>query len=413
MSDDAVHAQYEALPYPERNPADEKDRLIIGSPSHLLELNHYVFGGRRDFSKPFRALVAGGGTGDAAIMLAQQLADFGAAGEVVYTDISSASREVAETRAMVRGLQNLSFQSLPIEELAVDGIGRFDYIDCCGVLHHLADPAAGLKSLTQLLADEGGMGLMLYGELGRTGVYHVQEMLRLLDGGENHGDRLAMARRLLSTLPETNWFQRNAGVRDHFEGGAAGLYDLLLHPRDRAYLVPEVVELLDGAGLSLTGLIEPASYDPASYTKDAELLARCGDLAPIERAAFAELLAGNIRTHVFYAVPTKAAADAVTQVTMEAVPVFHNLEGAAFAGAFRPGTAMTADLDGLKISRALPGLSGEFAARIDGQTSIGDITKAVGDQRGAMTADQIWNEFNQFYSALNALGRLFLIDPHR
>ena len=74
---DPVQAQYEAFPYPLRDPADEKRRLIDGSPSNLKEIDHYVFAGRRDFARPFRALVAGGGTGDGLIMLAQQLADRG------------------------------------------------------------------------------------------------------------------------------------------------------------------------------------------------------------------------------------------------------------------------------------------------------------------------------------------------
>ena len=59
--DRLVQSQYEAYPYPERTPADEKTRLVTGSPSNLAELNHYVFGGRRDLTKPFSALVAGGG----------------------------------------------------------------------------------------------------------------------------------------------------------------------------------------------------------------------------------------------------------------------------------------------------------------------------------------------------------------
>ena len=48
----------------------------------------------------------GGGTGDAAIMLAQQLTDQAetGAGEVVYLDISTAARQVAEARAAARGL---------------------------------------------------------------------------------------------------------------------------------------------------------------------------------------------------------------------------------------------------------------------------------------------------------------------
>ena len=70
-----VRDQYEAYPYPARDPKDERTRLIAGSPSNLAEIDHYVFAGRGDFAKPFRALIAGGGTGDAAIMLAQQLGD--------------------------------------------------------------------------------------------------------------------------------------------------------------------------------------------------------------------------------------------------------------------------------------------------------------------------------------------------
>ena len=46
-ADDPVQAQYEAYPYPARDPADEAKRLITGSPSQLPEVNHYLFGGRR------------------------------------------------------------------------------------------------------------------------------------------------------------------------------------------------------------------------------------------------------------------------------------------------------------------------------------------------------------------------------
>src|SRR5436305_155614 len=73
---DEVRAQYEALPYPPRDPREEALRLITGTPSHILEVNHYLFSGRLNFNRPFRALVAGGGTGDACIMLAQRLIRF-------------------------------------------------------------------------------------------------------------------------------------------------------------------------------------------------------------------------------------------------------------------------------------------------------------------------------------------------
>ena len=68
-----VHDQYEAYPYPERDAADEKKRLIQGSPSHPLEMDHFLWDGARDWSKPLNVLVAGGGTGDGLIQLATVL----------------------------------------------------------------------------------------------------------------------------------------------------------------------------------------------------------------------------------------------------------------------------------------------------------------------------------------------------
>jgi hypothetical protein len=87
---DRLRAQYEAYPYPARDPRDEAKRLITGSPSHLDELNHYLFGGRLDFARRFRVLVAGGGTGDGTIMLAQHCADAGVPAEITYLDLSDA-----------------------------------------------------------------------------------------------------------------------------------------------------------------------------------------------------------------------------------------------------------------------------------------------------------------------------------
>ena len=211
-ADEVVREQYEAYPYPARDAADEKKRLISGSPSHRDEINHYCFGGRRDFTKPFRALFAGGGTGDGFIMLAQQLADIGCPAEVVHLDISVAAQAVAKARAEARGLNNVRFVQGSLLDAADVAPGPWDYIDCCGVLHHLADPAAGLAALKAQLADDGGMGLMVYGDLGRTGVYPLQAALRALGGDLGPVARIAQAKKLLATLPSTNWFAANLSL---------------------------------------------------------------------------------------------------------------------------------------------------------------------------------------------------------
>src|SRR3990167_10990435 len=151
-----VRAQYEALPYPPRDPRDEAIRLITGTPSHVLEINHYLYAGRLNFIRPFRALVAGGGTGDACIMLAQQLVDRRCPGEVVYLDLSTASRQVCEARAKARGLRNIQFVTGSLLDPPAMNNGQFDYIDCTGVLHHLPEPTAGMQALASVLHNDGG-----------------------------------------------------------------------------------------------------------------------------------------------------------------------------------------------------------------------------------------------------------------
>ncbi len=419
-----VRDQYEAYPYPARDPTDERTRLIAGSPSNLAEIDHYVFAGRGDFAKPFRALIAGGGTGDAAIMLAQQLSDRArergraAPGEVVYLDLSGAAREIAEARARARGLTNISFHQgslLELPKLGLGGPGGFDYIDCCGVLHHLEDPPAGLKALAEVLQAAGGMGLMVYAPLGRTGVYPAQAMLRDLGAGLPLGERVALARRLLDALPATNWLRRNPFLGDHKRSDAE-LVDLLLHARDRAYSVDQVAALIAGAGLRLVSFIEPARYQPASYLKDPVLLKRLAGLDPLARAAFAEALAGNIKKHIFYVVKASNHADTVARAqgqaeTRAAVPVARQVPGPELARAILKGPAIKAELDGLSLSFALPRLAAPILTRIDGRASLGEIHAQLQALDSGLDWDAFKAQFDPLYAALNGLNHLLLRHP--
>ncbi len=376
--DAAVGAQYEALPYPERRPADEDRRLVVGSPSHWREIDHYLFAGRRDWSRPFRALIAGGGTGDAAIMLAQQLADIGCPAELVHLDPSTAARAVAEARAARRGL-HLTFVTGAIEALPDLGLGRFDYIDCCGVLHHLADPPAALAILAAALAPGGGLGLMVYGRYGRSGVYEMQALLRLVAADGAPKDRVALGRRLLAELPASNLLLRNLQVRDHVEGGDAGFFDLLLHPRDRAYDVPELAALLAGAGLQPTAFIEPMRYDPATYVRHPELRRRLAGLDSVGRAAAAELIACAMTRHVVYAAPDGRQPAAPAD---DAIPVWRTGTGSAVAQAL--GTAgVLAARDGLlELRLALPPQAALVAELVDGRRTWGELIGAVAARTG-------------------------------
>jgi SAM-dependent methyltransferase len=407
-SEPAVRAQYEAMPYPPRDPADEAKRLVIGSPSHVLEINHYLYAGRRDFRQPFRALIAGGGTGDACIMLAQQLQDLKCPAEVVYLDISEASRAIAEARAKARGLRNVRFHTASLLDLPSLDLGVFDYIDCTGVLHHLADPQAGLNTLAGALAPEAGMGLMLYGEYGRSGVYPMQEMLRtLVPVGTDPAERLATAKRLIRFLPPTNLFRRNTFLNDHLSGNDAALYDLLLHSQDRAYTVPQIVEMTRQAGLRLVAFIEPLRYEPSTYISDPQIGRSLAGLPPLERAAFAERLANNLRTHIFYV--TRAGYDTLARPEdTSAIPVLREMDAAALAQGLKPGTPLVANLDGFPWRAQLPALAGPIVAQIDGRKTIAEIYTAMALRGGLPVWDEFQQQFEQIYMILNGINHLLL-----
>ncbi len=373
---DPVRAHYEAYPYPAREPSDEARRLVEGSPSHPLEIDHFLFSGKRDWTAPFRALVAGGGTGDGLVMLAQKLAEIGCPAEIVYLDLSRASRAVAEARMAARGL---AARFVTGDLLEAPGLGPFDYIDCCGVLHHLPDPDAGFLALAGALAPGGGIGLMVYAPHGRTGVYPVQAAFGALFAGDAPETRLALARPALEGLPETAWIKRNPWLGDHRESDA-GFYDLLLHGRDRPYTVTELDAALARAGLARVSFTEPALYDPARLLPDAPAYAeRLARLSEGERAQLAEHLAGHIKTHTLYAARVADAPRAMARPSSAAaVPHVRGVAPGDLSRSVAAAGRIAARIDGVEIAAPMPREAAPLLALADGRASLGAIAGRLG-----------------------------------
>lgn len=396
-ADDPVRRQYEAYPYPERDPADEATRLVEGSPSHPVEIDHFLFRGRRDWTRPFRALVAGGGTGDGLIMLAQKLADIGCPAEIVYIDLSEASRAVAEARAAARGL-DVRFLTGDLSQ--APALGPFDYIDCCGVLHHLADPDAGFRALASALSPDGGIGLMVYAPYGRSGVYPLQGAFGALFSGDSPAEKVRLAKAALGAIPGAHPFLRNPGLGDH-RASDAGLHDLLLHARDRAYTVADLCGALDRAGLALVSFVEPARYDPLRYLPDTRAFAeRVKALEPLARIGVAEQLAGNIKTHVAYVALRDHAAGAEARPTApDLVPHLARVAPGALARQVEAKGGVTVTADGVPFRIALARKAASMIARIDGRRTLGEI--AAGRDWVAFSAD--WGPVHRGLTGFNLL----------
>jgi SAM-dependent methyltransferase len=406
--DAGLAAQYEAYPYPRRDPADEHRRLVVGSPSHLREIDYWVFGAARPASRPLNALVAGGGTGDGTIMLAQQLASARRPGTVTYLDRSQSSLSIARARAAIRGLDNIVWRTGSLLDLAHSGLGPFDYIDCCGVLHHLPDPEAGLAALLSVLAPDGGLGLMVYAPYGRTGVAMLQHALTsLTPPSEPPAERLAVAKRLLRHLPESAWLRRNQYVGDHLAGGDPGIYDLLLNPRERTYTVPELAALLSAAGLSISSLMEPMRYDPATWLPDPKLRALAEPLDPISRAALAEAITGNMSTHIAYC--TRAPRPPPDPMDPAAIPIAREISGPDLAKHIGADGAMSFLFDGLRALVPVPRLALPILTLIDGTRTVADLAAALAER--GIDAAQFQRAWRATFATLSALNRLLLAPP--
>jgi len=424
-----VKAQYEAQPYPARDPADEGRRLVQTWLDDLPMVNHYCFAGRQTFRDHFRVLVAGGGTGDATIFLAEQLK--GTNARIVHLDISQASLTIARERARVRGLGNIEWIGDSLLDLPRLALEPFDYINCCGVLHHQADPDAGLEALRAVLKPDGAIALMLYAKAGRTGVYQMQELLRMVNDGESDlARKIANTRQILDSLPASNWFRRAEDLYNDHRQGDAGLVDLLLHPQDRAYSVDELFDWLardaDGNGHGLHLQFTDVQRGRAPYlphmvlgVKPPDILRALRQLPLRRQYAMAELLGGSITMHVLYA--TSSPASTAPYGHAEYIPFFFHepLDGETVARVFGSGRGQPFLLQHQHSGVALtvnPGRYGPQILRlIDGRRSFGEIFeqfrrdwhgKAQAPDDGALFAD-----FSETYDTLNAIERLLLRHP--
>ena len=417
-----VRDQYENLPYPPRDPKDEHKRLLATWLDDLPMINHYCFGGTQTFDHDFRVLVAGGGTGDGTIYLAEQLRDTNA--EIVHLDLSEASIEVAKRRAEIRELGNIRWQHESLLALPELDIGKFDYINCSGVLHHLADPNAGLQALLSVKKPSGALGIMVYGQYGRTGIYQMQALLKLINvNAKTVDEKLETAKSLLKVLPATNWFQRGKDLHhDHVEFGDAGIYDLLLHSQDRAYTVEELYGWFnDELGLNIVFtdvgrgrspylphmLVGP--HTPSFLTVIASLPIR-------QQQAIAELIGGTLAMHCFYATPSHESVAAYGDLGM--IPYFfHESTTGPEMSAFihkNPGPTLLLNHRQTGVSVSVnPGKYGKFILKyIDGKRSFAEIFELVKAEdkfkRLPPTDAELFADFKELYDFFNSIDRMLL-----
>jgi len=273
------------------------------------------------------------------------------------------------------------------------------------VINHVGDQEEVLGVLSGLRAPDGGIGVMAYGQLGRTGVYHVQDMLRLAGAAQ---DDVGAARALLGALPETNWHRRNPVFANTAGEPDVEVADRYLNPSDRAFTVAELRDLAAGAGMKIAAFVPPLLYDPVPEIADEGLRARVARLDYIDRCIFAELFNGDIAMHNFYLVgadsrvnPDALLDNKATIPMTISVPVGQapSVTGGRYAFTMRCGP----------ISRqlVLPGTehTAPILRAVDGQRTLQQIHRTL---PGNLSWRAFVREFALVYRGLNGAGEMVL-----
>jgi tetratricopeptide (TPR) repeat protein/SAM-dependent methyltransferase len=222
----AVRAQYEQNPYPRWHRAPSfAGAHSLGAKLRTL-FPHLAPG---DVAVPDRPeiLIAGCGTGRHAVITARLYP----AARILAVDLSEASLAFALRRCRELGIENVRLGRADI--LGLGGLGeRFDLIECAGVLHHLDDPIAGWRVLTELLRPRGFMRIALYSEIAHRGVVAAKDFVAK-KGFAATADGIRGARAAILALPDGALERSVLGLTDFYS--LSECRDLLFHARDHRF----------------------------------------------------------------------------------------------------------------------------------------------------------------------------------
>ncbi len=233
-----VRTQYEENPYPRwvRIPLTERPIAIA---EYLRRKFPFAVFQRNGGGEIAEFLSAGCGTGQLALEIAQSVT-----ARMLAVDLSLKSLGYACRKARELGLTTIEFAQADLLELG--NIGRsFDVVECSGVLHHLADPLAGWRTLLSLLRPGGFMLVGLYSRVGRRGLNGARRFIARKGYGASVDDIRRCRMELLD-------FDKSiAGVDDFF--GISSCRDLLFHVQEQQTELPAIAAFLKDNGLAFVG----------------------------------------------------------------------------------------------------------------------------------------------------------------
>ena len=246
ISDDVslkVKEQYEGNPYPQwvkpLIPIKAKSISEICAAVNLHLHSETI----KNVTAP-ALLIAGCGTGQHSIGTASRFSNC----HVTAVDLSLASLAYAKRKTTELRITNLEYLQADILHLHQMG-KEFDIIESAGVLHHMDEPMAGWRVLTDVLKPGGLMKIGLYSDLARSQIVKARREIASLGIGISATEIRDFRESL--NVSESKDQKRLNTFADFFS--LSEFRDLVFHVQEHRFTLLQIKNYLDELGLKFCG----------------------------------------------------------------------------------------------------------------------------------------------------------------
>jgi SAM-dependent methyltransferase len=126
---------------------------------------------------------------------------------------------------------------------------QFDIVASSGVLHHMDEPMAGWKVLTDCLTPGGLMKIGLYSELARQHIVRIRE--EITQSGIGSSDDAMRTFRTKVIGSDEDGHKSIREISDFYS--LSELRDLLFHVQEHRFTLPQIQSCLSDLGLKFSG----------------------------------------------------------------------------------------------------------------------------------------------------------------
>jgi tetratricopeptide (TPR) repeat protein/ubiquinone/menaquinone biosynthesis C-methylase UbiE len=240
----AVQSQYDDNPYP------RWESLSAGKPVIYTQKIFEEVAPHRPILEPQtdrpNVLVAGCGTGKQPIGSALHYNQ----SSVLAVDLSRKSLAFAKRKADQLGVTNIKFAQGDILNMG-ELDDRFDVIACSGVLHHMAQPEAGLKTLLELMNPGGFINIGVYSACAREYIERLRQVF-VKRGFELSLEGIREFRNYLAVNVDSDARLIQNSV-DFYS--TSTLRDMLFDLQEHCYTIPQIDALLEDHQMEFLGFI--------------------------------------------------------------------------------------------------------------------------------------------------------------